>query len=319
MREESTSSSTPAISGTNTAGLPHPSRGCSISANTDPPRPSAHSSAPGKSTRRPPRSRAALGGITDRISHTQAAASGTLIRKISATTRSPAARRRPAARARPAIAPHAVQLPIAPPRSDSGKVFTITASELGTSSAPATPCSARATTSTPIDGETAHSQRRDAEARHPDREHPPLAVQVAQRATDQDQRAERQQIAVDHPLLRGQPAAQRDLDRRQRDVHDRAVQQHDARAHDAGDQRQALDRRIAAGRHRPTVAAHATPATPRAATGRAGRNICCNVRPKIRPNRAHTAEKEDIVQMGKRSHAGNRRGSSRRYGDDDER
>ena len=41
-----TSSATPAISGTSTAGLDQPSRGCSISANTGPPRPSAHSSAP---------------------------------------------------------------------------------------------------------------------------------------------------------------------------------------------------------------------------------------------------------------------------------
>ena len=43
-----------------------------------------------------------------------------------------------------AIPPHAVQLPIAGPRSDSSNVATITASALGTSSAPATPCNARA-------------------------------------------------------------------------------------------------------------------------------------------------------------------------------
>ena len=58
----------------------------------------------------------------------------------------------------PAIAPQAVQLPIAAPRSDSGNVFTITASELGTSSAPATPWTARAATSVPIVGATAHAR-----------------------------------------------------------------------------------------------------------------------------------------------------------------
>jgi len=57
----------------------------------------------------------------------------------------------------PAIAPQAVHVPIAPPRSDGPNVLTITANELGTSSAPATPCSARAATRKPIYGAIAHS------------------------------------------------------------------------------------------------------------------------------------------------------------------
>ena len=68
-------------------------------------------------------------------------------------------------------------------------------------------------------------ERGDAEAKDAEREDPPLAVQVAERAADQDQRAEREQIAVDDPLLCGEPAAERALDRRQRDVHDGAVEQ----------------------------------------------------------------------------------------------
>ena len=56
-----------------------------------------------------------------------------------------------------AIAPNAVHVPIAAPRSSSSKVATITASELGVSSAPATPWSARAAISTPIEGASAHS------------------------------------------------------------------------------------------------------------------------------------------------------------------
>ncbi len=86
-----------------------------------------------------------------------AIASGMLIRKIK--RQEPIARSSPPASgpSTPAIAPQAVQLPIALPRSDSENVLTITASELGTSSAPATPCSARAITSATIVGASAHA------------------------------------------------------------------------------------------------------------------------------------------------------------------
>ncbi len=104
-----------------------------------------------------PASRCLLGGITVRIRPTQTITSGRLIRKIqrqeASTSSSPPA----SGPSTPKIAPHAVQLPIAAPRSDCENVFTITASELGTSSAPATPCSARAATSAPIDGASAHA------------------------------------------------------------------------------------------------------------------------------------------------------------------
>ena len=53
--------------------------------------------------------------------------------------------------------PHAVHAPTARPRSDSGNVRTITASAAGVSSAPDTPCSARAATSISIVGAIAHS------------------------------------------------------------------------------------------------------------------------------------------------------------------
>src|SRR5262249_26308995 len=43
--------------------------------------------------------------------------------------------------------------------------------------------------------------------------------------------------------------AQRALDRRQGDVHDRSVEQRDPRADDRGDKRQALERCVAAGGH----------------------------------------------------------------------
>ncbi len=56
-----------------------------------------------------------------------------------------------------AIPDHAVQEPIAAPRSAAGKTETITASALGVSSAPNTPCSARPATSTSIVGASAQS------------------------------------------------------------------------------------------------------------------------------------------------------------------
>ena len=56
-----------------------------------------------------------------------------------------------------AIAPHAVQVPIAPPRSSGGKTAMITASALGVSSAPNAPWSARPAISISIVGASAHS------------------------------------------------------------------------------------------------------------------------------------------------------------------
>ena len=108
----------------------------------------------------------------------------------------------------------------------------ITASALGVSSAPNTPCSARPAISTSIVGASAQSIETDAEPADADREHAPLAVEVAERARDEDQRAERQQVRVRHPLLAGEPAAEVLADRRQRDVDDRRVEARDERAHD---------------------------------------------------------------------------------------
>ena len=72
------------------------------------------------------------------------------------------------------------------------------------------------------------------------REDPPLAVEVAERAADEDQRAEREQVGVGDPLLAGQAAAEVALDRRQRDVDHRRVEPRHERAQDRGQQREAL-------------------------------------------------------------------------------
>ena len=101
---------------------------------------SAHSTAPGRSIRRAPLcARRSARVSTTRISATQTIDSGMLIRNIQrqdaiASSSPPASGPSTAA-----IAPQAVQVPIAAPRSSSANVLTITASELGTSSAPATP------------------------------------------------------------------------------------------------------------------------------------------------------------------------------------
>ena len=139
-----------------------------------------------------------------------------------------------------AMPPHAVHEPIAAPRSSGGKVATITASALGVSSAPKTPCSARPATSTSIDGASAQMTLTTPKPATPMREDPPLAVEVAERAADEDERAEREQVGVGDPLLARQAAAEVALDGRQRDVDHRRVERRDERAQDRGQERQAL-------------------------------------------------------------------------------
>ena len=145
------------------------------------------------------------------------------------------------------------------------------ASEAGVSSAPETPCSARATHEQLDRRRERAEQRRDAEARDAEREDAPLAVEVGQRAGDEDQRAQRQQVGVGDPLLPGEPAAEVVRDRRERDVDDGGVHRHHRRAQDRRHQRAAL--RI----HRPgTLPAVAfgpcsptcSGTSPRAGTGR---------------------------------------------------
>ena len=126
------------------------------------------------------------------------------------------------------------------------------ASAAGVSSAPETPCSARAAISTPIVGDAAHSAEPTPNPATPGGEHAALAEPVGQRAGQQDQRAQRQQVGVGDPLLGGEAAAEVPADRRQRDVDRRRVDGGDRRGQDRGDQRQALgarepDRRPSAG------------------------------------------------------------------------
>ena len=66
-----------------------------------------------------------------------------------------------------AIAPHAVQVPIAAARSFVGKAATMTASELGTSSAPAAPCKPRAAINASLVGASAQATEKSPKAPAP--------------------------------------------------------------------------------------------------------------------------------------------------------
>ena len=70
---------------------------------------------------------------------------------------------------------------------------------------------------------------------------------VPERPAEQQQRRQRQQVSLDYPLLLGEAAVQARPDRRQRDVDDRLVEEHDPRPEDARDEDSALDRRVARG------------------------------------------------------------------------
>ena len=80
----------------------------------------------------------------------------------------------------------------------------------------------------------------DGEDDEPDQEHAPAADAVGHRAAGQQQRGERERVGVDDPLQVGEVGAEVALDRRQRDVHDRDVEQQHERRQTHGEQRPPL-------------------------------------------------------------------------------
>jgi hypothetical protein len=91
------------------------------------------------------------------VSATVAAISGRLTQKIARQESSPISAPPPAGPSTVAIPVQAVQVPTALPRASPSKVAATIASEPGTSSAPATPCSPRAPTRSSSEGATAQS------------------------------------------------------------------------------------------------------------------------------------------------------------------
>ena len=143
QRTKATKQATPAISGTQTSGSPQPWVGCSISAKTGPASPAAESSTPGTSM--PGKASGSLdSSIVRSASVTVAAISGMLTQKIARQEISPTSAPPPAGPKTVAIPVQAVQVPTACPRASPSKVAATIASDPGTSSAPAIPCSARA-------------------------------------------------------------------------------------------------------------------------------------------------------------------------------
>ena len=175
------------------------------------------------------------------MSHRQASTSGTfsakMTRQESVSTSSPPSGG-PTAIA--ALVP-AVHEPIAAARSlapeDRGDDRQRARHEQRAERRPAAP---RAAISSSTDGRDRADERGDAEAGRADREDPPPAVEVAERAADEDQRREQQQVGLDDPLLVGERRVEVVAQRGQRDVDDRLVDEHDRRPEDAGDQRQPL-------------------------------------------------------------------------------
>ena len=114
------------------------------------------------------------------------------------------------------------------------------ASDDGVNSAAAAPWNARATINVSIVGADRAGDREDAEAGETDREDAPLSVDVAQRAADEDEGAEREKIGIGDPLLGRQTTAQVTLDSRQSDIDDRAIDRRDRGAEDRRQQGQPL-------------------------------------------------------------------------------
>ena len=100
----------------------------------------------------------------------------------------------------------------------------------GVSSAPPTPCSARAAISVSTFGASPHSAEATREPDGADDEDPPPAEPVGQRAAEQDERGERQRVAVERPLQPGEVGAQVLADPGERDVDDGRVEHRQAGA-----------------------------------------------------------------------------------------
>ena len=139
------------------------------------------------------------------------------------------------------------QTPNARPRSSPSKLAVMIESDPGTTNAPAAPCSTRATIRNSIDGARPHSSDVAAKPSRPKREHLAPPVEVGEPAREDQQGAERHEVAVGDVGLRLEGAEQvgRQIlaDARQREVHDRRVEEHDRRAEDDGDHRPSLLRR----------------------------------------------------------------------------
>ena len=189
---------------------------------------------------------ARLGDVARARSSTAAAASGTLRKKMArhetASTSHPPTNG-PTTTLTPLSPDHS---PTARARSSATKHAEMIARLPGTSRAPPIPCSARAAISTSVFG--AAPQMTDAAVNEskPEHEHAAAPEAVAERAAEDDQRAEGEQVRVGDPLQVAEAGVQVARDRRQRDVDHRGVEEGDAGAeHRGGDDPPARGARVA--------------------------------------------------------------------------
>ena len=80
-----------------------------------------------------------------------------------------------------------------------GEQVMISDSATAETTAPPSPCTARAPTSIPCVVAEAAGERGQREQRDAGQEQPPVAEEVAEPAAEQQEAAERQQVGVDHP------------------------------------------------------------------------------------------------------------------------
>ncbi len=144
---------------------------------------------------------------------------------------------------RPTAAPPmliAAYTPIARLRGGpSGKVVVTRDSAAGATMAPPTPWIARAASSQACVVANPPSSEASREQQDAGDEHPAPAEDVPGPAAEQQQPAEGQGVGVDDPLQAGAGEAERGLDVRQRDVHDRRVEHHHQLRGGDDDERQA--------------------------------------------------------------------------------
>ena len=117
------------------------------------------------------------------------------------------------------------KMPIAFARS-AGSVKRVIISESATAetTAPPTPCTARATTASPASRASPHASEASVKSAIPMQEQPAVPEEVTEPAPEQQEAAERQQVRVDDPRERGVGEAEVFLDRGQRDPDDRHVE-----------------------------------------------------------------------------------------------
>ena len=207
-----------------------------------PPRPSAPSSAPATSNRRRPApvreaSSSRLSGTQRSAASTTGTASGRLMKKIHRQERASISQpptSGPSAVETPASPDHA---PIARPRSSGWKLGLDDRQRAGgeqrTPDALEEPGRDQ-----PAGALGQAAQRRgDGEPDHPDQEHPPPPEPVAERAAEQHERGQHEQVPVDGPLETGHRGAQFHAEAGQGHVDHGAVQEDHAGGEDRGEQR----------------------------------------------------------------------------------